>query len=188
MKIKKDIEHVILNRCKEKDQQAQLMIYERYCGAMYNTSLRIVKNNQEAEDIMQEAFLDAFEKLDQYQGKSTFGAWLKRIVINKSLDSIRQQILYEDIDQIEDPTEGSYTYFEKEPDTYKTSEIKKALQMLSQKDRIILILYLFEGYDHTEIAQILEISHASARTRYSRARKNLVKKINQTRTLHSYLS
>jgi len=183
-----DIEFLIIERCKDGDKKSQDMIYQQYSHAMYNTALRIVKDTQEAEDIMQEAFLDAFRKLSQFEAKASFGAWLKRIVVNKSLDSIRQHLNFEDIDEIEEPAQSTPSYFEQEHTDYKVEEIKKSLNQLSNKDRIILLLYLFEGYDHGEIGQILEISHGTARTRYSRARKNLLRTINQNRTLQSFLS
>jgi RNA polymerase sigma-70 factor (ECF subfamily) len=89
----------LLDGCKTGDQKAQFKIYKLYYKAMYNTSLRIVNNTMEAEDIMQEAFLSAFEKIDTYSGTVSFGAWLKRIVINRSLDALsRRKAIFEDIE------------------------------------------------------------------------------------------
>lgn len=70
----------LINGCRRGDQKAQFQIYKLYYKAMYNTSLRIVNNTMEAEDIMQEAFLSAFEKIGFYSGTASFGAWLKKIV------------------------------------------------------------------------------------------------------------
>lgn len=155
---------------------------------MYNTALRIVKEKTEAEDVMQEAFIDAFDKITQFQFKSTFGAWLKRIVVNKSLDAIRQHIQFEDIDNIPEPAGVNPFYVENEQTSYQVEEIKKAIYQLSHKDRVVISLFLFEGYDHEEISQILEISHNAARTRYSRAKNNLISVLKENRTLKTFLS
>ncbi len=89
----------LLDGCKTGDQRAQFQIYKLYYKAMYNTSLRIVNDAMEAEDVMQESFLSAFEKIDTYSGTVSFGAWLKKIVINRSLDALsRRKAIFEDID------------------------------------------------------------------------------------------
>ncbi len=87
----KNLHQDILDACKEGDQKAQFQIYKLYYKAMYNTSLRIVNDTMEAEDIMQEAFLSAFDKIDTYSGTVSFGAWLKKIVINRSLDALGKE-------------------------------------------------------------------------------------------------
>ena len=175
-------------RCRRNDRAAQMEIYKKYSKAMYNTALRIVKDTTEAEDLMQEAFIDAFRKIRQFQFKSAFGAWLKRIVVNKSLDAVRQHIQFEDIDEIPEPADYNEEKAHQEQMGYHLEEVKKAIYQLEHKDRVIISLYLFEGYDHEEIAQILEISHNAARTRYSRARKNLVNLVKENRTMKTFLS
>ena len=82
---------ILLRLCKEGKQTAQMEVYNRYYKAMYNTALRIVKNSAEAEDVMQESFLNAFTKLHTFKGEVTFGSWLKRIVINNSIYHFRKQ-------------------------------------------------------------------------------------------------
>src|SRR5512136_3357798 len=95
----KNLHQDLLDGCKSGDQKAQFQIYKLYYKAMYNTSLRIVNDMMEAEDIMQESFLSAFEKIDTYSGTVSFGAWLKRIVINRSLDALgKKKAVFEDID------------------------------------------------------------------------------------------
>lgn len=155
---------------------------------MYNTALRIVRESTEAEDVMQEAFIDAFDKISQFQFKSSFGSWLKRIVVNKSLDTIRQHIRFDDIDEVAEPATASPAYMERDEEDYQIGEIKTAIQQLKPKDRVVLSLFLFEGYDHEEISQILEISHNAARTRYSRAKNNLLNILKENRTLKTFLS
>ncbi|MFW5657957.1 MAG: RNA polymerase sigma factor [Bacteroidota bacterium] len=162
------------------DRKAQFEIYKLYYKAMYNTSLRIVKDTMEAEDIMQEAFLSAFNNLSSFKGEVAFGAWLKRIVINKSIDGLKKnKLLVEDISQTEDiPDEYSTTLETELP--YNLEEIKKAIFQLPDNYRVIVSLYLLEGYDHEEIAGILDIQPSSSRAKLSRARiklQEILKKI-----------
>ena len=86
----KNIHQELINECKAGNSKAQFEIYKLYYKAMYNTSHRIVNNVQDAEDIMQESFLSAFEKIDSYEGNVSFGSWLKKIAANKSLDHLRK--------------------------------------------------------------------------------------------------
>jgi RNA polymerase sigma-70 factor (ECF subfamily) len=142
---------------------------------MYNTALRIINNDQDAEDIMQEAFLDAFRKIDSYQGEASFGSWLKRIVINRAIDAVkkRKDMLSVDGDVPELPADE----IKEDPVevlTYKIEKIKEAIYDLPDKYRIILSLHLLEGYDHEEIAEILNINYGTVRTRYSRSRQKLL--------------
>ncbi|MCP4551136.1 MAG: sigma-70 family RNA polymerase sigma factor [Bacteroidetes bacterium] len=175
----KNIHEVLINACLVGDQKAQYKIYKLYYKAMYNTSYRILKNEMDAEDVMQEAFLDAFQKIHQYDKSAAFGAWLKRIVINKSLDKYRKQENYIPFDEVhEDVTDSvEEDYFEVL--SMKIDDIRRSIERLTDSYRIILSLYLLEGYDHKEIAQILGISYNASRTKYSRAKQQLLVKIKQ---------
>jgi len=173
----------LVDACAEGNRKAQLKIYDLYYKAMYNTSLNIVNDTYLAEDIMQESFLDAFNKLETFEWRSSFGSWLKRIVINKSLDSIRKKIdivpISEDVTEIPEEEEVSC-----EDMDCKVEEIKVALKLISESNRVILALHLFEGYDHQEISQILNISYNNVRVRYMRARNNLVEQILKSKRQH----
>ncbi|NMD02061.1 MAG: sigma-70 family RNA polymerase sigma factor, partial [Bacteroidales bacterium] len=150
--------------------------YKLYYKAMYNTSLRIVNDTMEAEDIMQESFLSAFEKIETYSGTVSFGAWLKKIVINRSLDTLsRRKAIFEDIEShtgISDESTDDTARHE-EIDS-KIGEVKEAIEKLPDGYRVILSLYLLEGYDHDEIAEILKISSSTSRSQLSRARQKLI--------------
>ena len=172
----KNLHQDLLDGCKEGDQKAQFQIYKLYYKAMYNTSLRIVNDTMEAEDIMQEAFLSAFEKIDTYSGTVSFGAWLKKIVINRSLDALgKRKAVFEDIEShvgIRDESHDDSARSE-EVDV-KVEEVKEAIDKLPDGYRVILSLYLLEGYDHDEIAEILKISSSTSRSQLSRARQKLI--------------
>jgi len=166
----------LLDGCKTGDQKAQFQIYKLYYKAMYNTSLRIVNNSMEAEDIMQESFLSAFEKIDTYSGTVSFGAWLKRIVINRSLDALgKKKAVFEDIEShfgiMDNSPEESVRNEEIDA---KVEEVKEAIERLPDGYRVILSLYLLEGYDHDEIAEILKISSSTSRSQLSRAKQKLI--------------
>lgn len=170
----------LVERCKQGDPRSYHELYQKYSKAMYNTSLRIVNNTADAEDVLQDSFVDAFAAIDSFGYKSTFGAWLKRIVINKSINALRKRKM--DIIDIEKttalyiPEEES---FDEEALQLKVEEIKKAVKGLPNGYRTVLSLHLFEGYDQEEIAEILQISHATVRTQYMRAKQKLLLLIKQ---------
>ncbi|MGB4293047.1 MAG: sigma-70 family RNA polymerase sigma factor [Bacteroidales bacterium] len=179
----RNIHQDLIEGCKNGDQKAQFQIYKLYYKAMYNTSLRIVNDTMEAEDIMQESFLSAFEKIDTYSGTVSFGAWLKRIVINRSLDALnRRKMFFEDIETHQGiiDTNGDETMYVDDIDS-KVEEVKKAIERLPDGYRIILSLYLIEGYDHDEIAEILSISSSTSRSQLSRAKQKLLNELKKNR-------
>jgi RNA polymerase sigma factor (sigma-70 family) len=173
-----NIEH-LLSLCKQKNQIAQFEVYQRYCKAMYNVALRIVKDEQFAEDVMQEGFLRAFLKLDDFKNEVTFGAWLKRIIINYSIDFYKKNSFYNHddfetkafkIEQKEETDDSDYS-------TLKVKEIHAAMNELKENYRLILNLILIEGYDYEEVCEILNISYANCRTTFSRAKESLKTKL-----------
>jgi RNA polymerase sigma-70 factor (ECF subfamily) len=143
---------------------------------MYNSALRIVNKVPDAEDILQEAFTDAFLQLKTLQRKSTFGGWLKQIIIFKSISFLKKKhIHFADIENIAEPGEPEVD----EQDTSATiGEIKLRIRDLPDGYRTVLSLYLLEGYDHEEIAEIMGITHSTVRTQYSRAKQKLLKLLN----------
>lgn len=156
-------------------------IYNRYYKAMYNTAFRIVKHTAEAEDVMQESFLNAFTKLHTFKGDVTFGAWLKRIVINNSIYHYKKQQKKKAVDleevmyKVEDNDGVALNH-----DGFtelKAQEVMETMKSLKDNYRISLTLHLIEGYDYEEISQIMNISNANCRTTISRAKQSLRKKL-----------
>ncbi len=172
----RNIHQDLLDGCKTGDQRAQFQIYKLYYKAMYNTSLRIVNDTMEAEDIMQESFLSAFEKIETYSGTVSFGAWLKKIVINRSLDALsRRKAIFEDIESHTGIKDESPEDLSRQEDVdFRVEEVKDAIENLPDGYRIILTLYLLEGYDHDEIGEILSISSSTSRSQLSRAKQKLI--------------
>lgn len=173
-----NIHQDLIEKCKAQDQSAQFKIYQLYYKSMYNTSLRIVGNPAEAEDIMQEAFLAAFAKIDTFKGEVSFGAWIKRIVINKSIDYHRaRKVKFEELDERLEVSEED-NHADDTDMKVLLKKIKKAIDMLADGYRIVLSLYLLEGYDHEEIGQILNISTSSSRSQLARAKQKLAELLN----------
>jgi RNA polymerase sigma-70 factor (ECF subfamily) len=162
----------IIEDCRNGNRKAQFAVYKLYYKAMFNTAFRMVNDRFVAEDVLQESFLSAFTKLDTFSGDVTFGAWLKRIVINRSLTEIKKNqrintlpLEKADVDQYEESNED-YT-------EVQAKEILEKINNLKQNYKIALTLHLIEGYNYEEIAQIMEISYENSRTTVSRAKNKL---------------
>ncbi len=137
---------------------------------MYSICMRIINNETEAEDVMQEAFLSAFRKIDTYKGEVSFGAWMKKIVINRSLDVLKKRkVKFEEINE----KTNQIVDYQMETKEVNVQVIKDAIQKLPDGYRVVLSLYLIEGYDHEEISEILGISNSNSRTQYLRAKNKL---------------
>jgi RNA polymerase sigma-70 factor (ECF subfamily) len=182
-----NIHQPLIDACRTGDRSAQFKIYKLYYKAMFNTSLRIVNDQAEAEDIMQESFLEAFQRLNSYTGEGSFGSWLKRIVINNSLDSLRRKKEMVPIgeEQFELPADAEDR--REEEILFQVKEVRDAIAGLPEDYRVILSLYLLEGYDHEEISEILNISNQLSRTRFSRARQKLLDVLKNRMKQNSYI-
>ena len=170
----------IIEQCKQNNRKAQMQLYKQYCDGMLIVAKRFVKNKMEAEDVVQEAFIKAFSKLHQFKGDVTFGAWLKRIVINKSIDLLKQKKQHQQelnerhLKVVDEDTETDWLV----EDTITLEEIKMAIENLPEKYKFVVMLYLIEGYDHQEIASILDITEVSSRTQLSRGKAKLKTHLN----------
>lgn len=139
---------------------------------MYNIALRIVNDSFEAEDIMQESFLSAFTKLDSFSGTVTFGAWLKRIVINNSLTALKNNNKFNTV-PLEKVTVKEVLEENVDYSILKASDILNKVSQLKNNYKVALTLNLIEGYDYEEIAEIMDISYENSRTTVSRAKNKL---------------
>jgi RNA polymerase sigma factor (sigma-70 family) len=164
----------LVAKCKQGDAYSYEMLYRQYAKAMYNTSLRIVNNTADAEDVLQESFVAAF-RLENFDYSSTFGAWIKRIVINRSIDVLRKRKLIT-IDISETTVDDIHNdeLVDEEETKLKVEGIKKAMILLPSGYRTVLSLFLFEGYDYEEIAEIMQISSSTVRTQYHRGKQKLL--------------
>ena len=165
----------IVEKCKQNDRIAQMKLYNQYCDGMFIVAKRFVKDSFEAEDIVQESFIKAFSRLHQYKGEVTFGAWLKRIVINKSIDVLKskKQELLEMNEVHLKVVDPDYEDEWLVDDAITLHEVKEAIKKLPDKYQYVIMLFLIEGYDHQEIAEILNITEVASRTQLSRGKAKL---------------
>lgn len=161
----------LVNACRKGSRKAQFELYKLYERAMYSAALRIVNHEAEAEDVIQEAFLEAFTRIVDFRGDTTFGLWLKQITINKSINYLRKrkaEFVSADGLEIADEVADDHEDLQ-----WKVEEVKTAIRLLPDGYRLVLSLYLFEGYDHEEISHILKISEATSRSQLMRGKMKL---------------
>jgi RNA polymerase sigma factor (sigma-70 family) len=162
----------LISRCRAGDRDAHYKLYRQYSKAMYNVGFRITGNADDADDVLQEAFISAFRNLDSYRGDASFGAWLKRIVVNKAINAVqkRKHESLPDDEQwdVPEPVEsGEYR------EELTVDRVKRAIAQLPDGYRTVLSLYLIEGYDHQEIAEIMSISESTSKSQLNRAKGKL---------------
>jgi RNA polymerase sigma-70 factor (ECF subfamily) len=169
-----DKHYDLVVECKRGSKKACFELYRLYSKAMLNVAFRIVGSVDEAEDVLQEAFLDAFNRVKDFRQETTFGLWLKQIVVHRSINLLRKRRL--ELVELEDGQLDNIPDEEVESDEevrYKVVQVKDAMKELPEGYRLVISLYLLEGYDHEEIGQILNISENTSRTQFLRAKRKL---------------
>jgi len=169
------IQQYLLRRSQLGDRRAQNEVFKLYVGAMYNVCRRMMGNDEDARDILQDSFVDAFTKLGGLRKLETFPAWLKRIVVNNCINALkkRKELLFEPghaPNPAHDGDDAGEYHVQ-----YEAGKIMKALAEISEGCRTVFTLYLFEGYDHKEISQILSISESASKAQYSKAKAKIRK-------------
>lgn len=176
----------LVHRCKKGDNRAFKELYGLYAKAMFNISLRIVNNTDDANDILQEAFTKAFQSIEKFENQAAFGGWLKRVVINQSIDAIRRdKVNFTSIDNLSNTEEENEIEILEENVEYDVESIRESMQELADGYRIVLTLYLFEEYSHKEIGAMLNISEGTSKSQYNRAKKKIVQLIQQKQYSHA---
>lgn len=170
----RNIHFDLIQRAREGEQAVLKELYNLYSRAMFNTALRIVSDRMEAEDILQESFISAFKNIHSYRGESTFGAWLKKIVVNRSLNAIRSRITFEDAEVLADLSVAEQMETDDQKFPFTIQQVKQALHRLADGYRTVFSLYFLEGYDHSEISEILGIDENTSKSQLSRAKKKIL--------------
>jgi len=155
------------------DVRAQYQLYSLYSRAMYNICYRMTNHKEEAEDMLQESFSYAFSKLGSFRFESSFGAWLKRIVVNTCINHLKKKrvdLVYMEQHNDPPPEEDFVDY---EEIRLQVDGVMKAMEQLPEGYRIVFSLYLLEGYDHKEISEILGISESTSKSQYLRAKQKI---------------
>ena len=166
-------ENNLIKRCLDKDRSAQKELYDRYAAAMFAVAMRYAKSDQEAEDILQDAFIKVFHNLNRFEGRASLGTWIKRIVINTALNSERGKLYMfpmVPVEYVEDTPSFSLSSFEMETLIGFVRELPEGCQA-------IFNLFAIEGYSHKEISGMLSISVGTSKSQYARARKLLQEKV-----------
>jgi RNA polymerase sigma factor (sigma-70 family) len=162
----------IIEECRKGSSRAQFMLYNQYSKAMFNLAYRMTNSREDAEDILQETFVECFRNIATFRFESTFGAWLKTILINRSINHLKKKkinlVLQDNLPE-NIPEENDDNII------YDTGKIFKGIESLPDGYRVVLTLYLLEGYDHAEISQILGISESTSKSQYFRAKEKLRK-------------
>jgi len=163
----------LIEQCRQGSREAHYRLYKLYAKSMYNIGYRIVNNTGEAEDVLQEAFISAFRNLEYYRGDASFGSWLKRIVVNKAINVLKKRRMeyYQEGDEV-DVAETADVEEREFP--FSVEQVKQAIAALPDGYRAVLSLYLLEGYDHAEIAEILGISESTSKSQFNRSKKKLL--------------
>ncbi|RKR81704.1 RNA polymerase sigma-70 factor (ECF subfamily) [Mucilaginibacter gracilis] len=175
-----DKHYNLVVECKQGSKKAHYELYKLYSKAMLNTAFRIVDNLDEAQDVLQEAFLDAFARIKDFRQETTFGLWLKQIVVHRCINQLRKRkmelvdINDEQIENLADADEADDGELQ-----YKVDQVKQAMKLLPEGYRVVLSLYLLEGYDHEEIGQVLNINENTSRTQFLRAKRKLIEILKQ---------
>ncbi|MBO3698331.1 sigma-70 family RNA polymerase sigma factor [Fabibacter sp. E12] len=168
-----NIHQPIIDRCLTGDSTAQYELYKLYSKAMYNTCLRITGSEMDAEDVLQESFLSAFRNLKNYKGTASFGSWLKRIVVNNAINLVKKRRL--DLESVDDIGQFDDRVVETESRdiSYDVTVVNEGISRLPDGYRVVLTLYLLEGYDHKEIAEVLGITESTSKSQFNRSKKKL---------------
>lgn len=161
----------LVEKSKKNDRGAQYKLYQLYVDAMFTIGMRMLNSKEDAEDVVQESFIHAFKNLNSFRYESTFGAWLKRIVINRCINFLKLKKI--DFASIE---EHNFYLTEEiiEAEPIDIKKVEKGIKLLPNGYKQIINLYLIEGYDHIEIGEIMGISHSTSKSQYHRAKKKLI--------------
>lgn len=170
-------EQELVRRSLSGDSRAQMRLYRKYVQAMFNTVVRMVPNRMDAEDIIQEVFVKVFQKLKEFRGDSTLGAWIKRITINTALNFIRARKEMYFMQEEEWERSKLLQEEEKSEPEFSMEQVHHAIKNLPDGCRVILNLYLLEGYQHKEIATILKITESTSKTQYRRGKQLLAREL-----------
>lgn len=173
---KKEIHQTLIDKCRKGDRNAQFELYKLYFRPIYNTVYRMLNDSMLAEEVMQDAMLAAFNKLDTFKGDSTFGAWLKRIVVNKALDELKKKrIMFIELNEsitTESETDSIFSPFGSKKET--VDKINRAIMQLPDNYRVVVSLYLLDGLNHNEIAECVDAKPSTVRSLYARGKQKLL--------------
>ncbi len=157
----------LIQGCKENNRLAQKELYEKYKAAMFTLAYRVTNDFEDANDVLQEAFVQVFRAIEQFRGESTIGAWIKTIVTRAAYRKIKQRVTFDDIDNLPDNTIVQWG------NSLDTEYLEKAIQSLSDGYRAVFTLAEIEGFSHREIGEMLGISEGTSKSQLYYAKRRL---------------
>ena len=162
----------LIKGCIREDRHLQGMLYQKYADKMFAVCLRYSNTKEEAEDVLQEAFIKIFDKISKFRQEGSFEGWMRRIMVNTALRSWDKRSRKFEPGNIDDVTEPVQA--ERVIDSMGVKEIMAMINKLPEGYRIVFNLFAVEGYSHKEIGKLLDINESTSRSQYARARKNLM--------------
>jgi RNA polymerase sigma factor (sigma-70 family) len=170
----------LIARCRKGDIKSYELLYNRYSRAMYHTCLRIVMNAADAEDILQEAFMEAFISLDKLKNPAAFGGWVKRIMINKSVNFVRRHrnnwLEIEDAELTNIPEEQA---FDESEFRCRVDAVIEAMVSLPEKYQMVINLHIFEQLSFEEIASVTNLPSSTIRVQYLRGKQKILNRLSK---------
>ena len=174
--MKNDLE-IYIKQCIQNDKGGQLKIYQLFSPVLYGICLKYMKNEDDAKDVFQESFIIAFQKIHQYKFEGSFEGWLKRIFINKLIETLNKKKKESFFLDIFDPETDFVEEDDLEVSTIPQEKLLEYIQDLPDQYRLVFNLYVFEKMKHKEIAEQLKISEGTSKSNLNRAKKILQKRI-----------
>ncbi len=168
-------EEQLVNRCLEKDALAQKQLFEYYSKRMMVVCLRYSKDTEEAQDVLQMGFIKVFEKLEMYNQKGSLEGWIRKIIVNTALDSIRKNKKLQNNVDIEKVDYQLHNHNETAVEALSAKDLLKVIQSMPTGFKTVFNMYVIEGYSHKEIAEELNITVSTSKSQFSRARAYLQK-------------
>jgi RNA polymerase sigma factor (sigma-70 family) len=170
----------LIQGCLKGDRRAQQAVYKMYYGKMKAVCLRYTRDADQALDVLQEGFVKVFQNMDRYTGSGSFEGWIRRIMVNLSIDEFRKNknnflVLSDNIGSEDWVDEADEESGEDDEYDFKPHQIVEAMQQLSPAYRTVFNLYVFENYTHQDIAETLGISVGTSKSNYAKARRNMKK-------------
>ena len=170
----------LIERCLANDPKAQEYLYKRFSRSMYGVCLRFARNTLEADDILQEGFIKIFTYLKDFRHEGALEGWIRRTIVNTAINYYNSRINDWSETTIE-KAEAFHSSAEDILDRISTNDLLKLIQGLPEGYRMVFNLYVIEGYNHQEIAAMLNISENTSKSQLSRARAALQQKIVQSK-------
>ncbi|MEI6346412.1 MAG: RNA polymerase sigma factor [Bacteroidota bacterium] len=163
-------ENELIDGCLNNDRKAQKLLYEKYSSKMFGVCMRYAKSKEEAEDILSDSFVQIFVKLSSFKREGSFEGWIRRIVVNTSITAYRNNLkfnLNDEISEVHQLSDDSETAI----DLLNVQQIKSVIQQMPDGYRMIFNLYVIEGYNHREIAELIGINEGTSKSQFSKAKK-----------------